>query len=855
MRRAALLTLALSLSFGSATWLTSCNPAQVDRTTGARWHHGDGLVGRFQAALEAAPVAQLSFDGAERISGYEGALLVDSPDKVKGLSADLDVRSLSADASLMAALQTRDEASVAKQMRDAGVRVLLLNLGVTESIDRGGSVLSRLYHHDHLSYFSLLRVGDGLLYYKVLDAPYMFPPDLARVSMKYLRARLAGQPPMRFPEIESEDKLWTFVAVLRRYGQEQAVAFAQDKSLQKALEELVSDLEREHRRYVEIAGARPIRDEIGELQIELHRVVERAYIEPRSESFLQDYWEMGIDGAFMMTADRKERATLPGASSFTRSIRSADGFLRAAASQGHMSERRPWRDSNAWLESYRTIHYTEGLGGEDNFAYLYRGVPAVPMSQVSIESVRQGIIHAGDWYLANMHPDGYVVYKMWPSDNRYSDEYNLVRHTLATWNLVQAWQMDTSRTDFLAGARRALDFTQRFLVHEDDPKTGKKMAYYTFNNNQKLGTVVVNLLGIVDLARATNSHEWDEQLKLMGNFILFMQEDNGRFNGYHVAPDHPYYQAKNDIVPGEAALALIYLAEYFNDDAWIATLPKYFEYYQPWFRSRAVKGDVRAPWPKYTYDNDTRLDLVQFGPWTVMAANAYYRRTGNTEAAAFGLEIARWMIDSYEWTDETAPFPDYVGGYYKMPDELPAMQAFCYAEGTAAAYQLALKFRPEEAPYFEQHTRESMRFALQMQYNDYSTYAFSRPDQVDGGIRYAMNETKVRIDYVHHALSAMYQWVNAAQQDESLAASIRTGGPLPIQKTRMERLERYRAAELANDTDALEAARPPWGEDRRAVPLMTFKYPQNPALGGPSSPPEGAGNGVFPESDDEEAGD
>jgi len=338
--------------------------------------------------------------------------------------------------------------------------------------------------------------------------------------------------------------------------------------------------------------------------------------------------------------------------------------------------------------------------------------------------------------------------------------------------------------------------------------------------------VVVNLLGIIDLARATDSTEWDEQLVEMGNFILFMQDDTGRFDGYHVDKDHPYYGAKNDIVPGEAALALVYLAEYFDDDRWIATLPKYFEYYKPWYAERAKKADATAPWPKYTYDNATRLDLVQFGPWTVMAANAYHRRTGDEDAAAFGLEIARWMIETYEWTEETAPFPDYIGGYYKLPDELPAMQAFCYAEGVAAAYTLALRFRPEEAAYFEQHTRESMRFGLQMQYNDYSTYAFSRPDQVDGGIRYAMNETKVRIDYVHHGLSAFYQWVKAAETDPTLDPAIKDGPMTPMQLKRRERQKSMAEAVAAADPEAIEAALPPWGKPRRAVPHMRFKYPE-----------------------------
>ena len=183
----------------------------------------------------------------------------------------------------------------------------------------------------------------------------------------------------------------------------------------------------------------------------------------------------------------------------------------------------------------------------------------------------------------------------------------------------------------------------------------------------------------------------------MGRFTLFMQQENGKFDGYHVPESHPYYGQTNDIVPGEAALALIYLANYFDDDKWIATLPKYWAYYKPWWRERVAKRRPDAPRPHMTYHTDDRLELVQFGPWTVMAANAYYARTGDADAAAFGLEIARWMIETYAWSTDRAPFPDYVGGYYKMPGELPAMQAFCYAEGTAAAYQLARRFRPEEA--------------------------------------------------------------------------------------------------------------------------------------------------------------
>jgi hypothetical protein len=133
------------------------------------------------------------------------------------------------------------------------------------------------------------------------------------------------------------------------------------------------------------------------------------------------------------------------------------------------------------------------------------------------------------------------------------------------------------------------------------------------------------------------------------------------------------------------------------------------------------------------------------------------------------------MIDTYQWTTDRAPWPDYVGGYYKLREELPAMQAFCYAEGTAAAYQLAIRFAPDQVPYFERSTREAMRLGLAMQYTELDTYAFSRPRQVMGGIRYALNETKVRIDYVHHALSSMYQYYQAAKADPHLPPEVKSG--------------------------------------------------------------------------------
>ena len=783
--------------------LSGCDGSVKEYTAQGKIYAGETSAARLDTALSRLSSPQVSFDGSEVLSvlGKEdGAILmIDAPDNVRGVPDGVTVEGLLADPAVREVLEGDDEQAAMKLLVERKVRGILLHSGATASLDRDASVLSRLYGHGHLDFFRLVRVGDGLLYYTISNVPAVFPPQLAGVSMQYIRQRLAGAPRMRMQDVKSPTGDWALAVTLRGQGHELVTSYALNKTLQGALEELIRDLERHHRREVELIGFPPLREHINSgLSIELHYIYERAYIEPRDEAALEQLFEMGVDGAHIVRerdidgVRKVEQAVLPGGAAYSQAIRTTDRFLRRTAEMGAMSEKRPWRDPETWLEMFRSVHFR--LDTDNRLSVLYRGVPLIPMEAVTLASVRDGILAAGEWYLANLQPDGSVTYKFWPSENRYSNEYNIVRHTLATWNLVQAYELDP-RPEFLEGSKAALGFTQRYLQREDvtaacqevdwcDPATlgvQGQMAFYSYDNNQKLGTVVVNMLGMIALAEATGSHEWDEQLREMGRFTRFMMRSDGTFQGYYVDKDHPYYEFVNDIVPGEAALALITLADYLDEDEWISELPRYWEHYRPWFRERAAKADPTQPWPAHTYDNATRLELVQFGPWTVMAADAYHKRTGDEEVAAFGLEIARWMIDSYEWTTDKAPFPDYIGGYYKLPHELPAMQAFCYAEGTAAAYSLALRTAPEQREYFEVATRETMRFALQMQYNAGGLYPFTRPEEVQGGIRYAMNETKVRIDYVYHAQSAMFQWYNTAKQDDNLPAPVRDGGPIPGQ--------------------------------------------------------------------------
>jgi hypothetical protein len=374
-----------------------------------------------------------------------------------------------------------------------GGTFLVLHHRVAPSVDRSKRVLSRVYHHDYLELFSLVHVSNGLYTYVIREKPVAFPPNVAAACALYLGPS-SGAVRYRVSRRAVGNGVWDIIASIRGQGQALAVALGRSATLQGALDEVAEDLEIEHRRHAELYGLPRLADQIKDLTVEVHRVYERAEIEPRAEDVLEGIWEMGIDGAFILrTLDgATERGVLPGSEAFTRSARTADEFLRDTAAAGHMTERRPWRDSEAHLELLRDIHYLQTPDGRIDREY--RGVPPIPLSRVTLAATRDAVLRSATWYENNIHPDGSVLYKVWPSENRYSDEYNHVRHTLATWNLVTAWSLDP-KPEYLALAERAQDWTLKYLVEEDG------MAYYSYDKANKLGSVVVGLMGMIDLSK------------------------------------------------------------------------------------------------------------------------------------------------------------------------------------------------------------------------------------------------------------------------------------------------------------------------------------------------------------------
>lgn len=799
-------TLAIVGVVSAAVWYANQGDRSTDEVVASRpdrtrqcMHLKGEPAARLQACLDELSSSRLSDAARETIAGLErgGKVLA-----IANFDAGVQTLGLDAIDGLRELLLGAEEKLAARKMREAGVRGVVVSRDLVGALDRDSTVLARLAHHDFVEWFQLRYVTDDLLVYTVRTSPAKIPIETGNRMLEALRARLT--PGATVPRQTWKPDTIRLIGSVRGQGATLAMRHVIESGdpnganppLERALDDLADKLRRDWERKVEVEGFGRLEDRLGELRFEIQVVMERAPIEPRSRFAIFDFWEMGVDGMMFRQREPDKGETLdekftylPGSELVARSFRSADEFLRHATDQGGWNDSRPWeKDPRTRLDVIRTQHFMEGALGGGQAVRLVRGMPEVPMSYVTDKRIQDMLVAGGEWWIENQFPDGSFEYKYWPEQNRRSTDYNEVRHILAARDLADTWRYRNDKR-YLDASWKSMEWLLRYQVHDTDaergplphPPAGSMLFRYPSYEeapkikkpaNQKLGTVAVALLGWLAWAEASGDRSEDGRIRKMAEFTRAMQEPDGRFRPYYVHPGHAYENERNDIVPGEAMLALANVAEYFGEPEWLEAYPRFLAYYRPWFRSRAERVIPTGRWPHDTYSNQDRLDLVQFGPWSVMASKQYYKMTGDTEAAEFGLEVADWMIDYYQWRSDRTPWPDYVGGYYKLPEELPAMQTFCYSEGTAAAYTIAAKYAPERKERYERATLEAIRFLEVMQFDELDSYFAARPEKIRGGVKYTMNENKVRIDYVGHGLSTLSQWLDARRIDPAVTFDI-----------------------------------------------------------------------------------
>ena len=115
------------------------------------------------------------------------------------------------------------------------------------------------------------------------------------------------------------------------------------------------------------------------------------------------------------------------------------------------------------------------------------------------------------------------------------------------------------------------------------------------------------------------------------------------------------------------------------------------------------------------------------------------------------------------YTEENAPYPDYVGGFfYNYGDHVYQDASRC--EGIIATYNMAKKLDDEEkAKYYMAHMMKSAHGLMLTRHTEKSTYAQKYPKKSINSFRFKLTRSWVRVDSVQHAacfFSRLYKELN-----------------------------------------------------------------------------------------------
>lgn len=350
-----------------------------------------------------------------------------------------------------------------------------------------------------------------------------------------------------------------------------------------------------------------------------------------------------------------------------------------------------------------------------------------PDQQESAELVTQADIEeslslVADRLHQDTKDDGTFNYMYYPSDAEYSDDYNIIRHILAANTLIDLYTTYQDPT-YIEDAKNSIDFFLNYLVKEND------MSYITYDGRTKLGAAGTAVTTLLHYQEVTNTKEYQSTIIELGEFIIYMQNEDGGYNNYYPDPD-PDNRLATVLYTGEADLALIELYTDTGDQQYLDALDRSYEWTKTYFEERHSPGLVS---------------------WTSSAFAKSYYATGDAKYADLAFEMTDWLIDKTQYTKANAPSEEYIGSFIinDVENGLTCTVA-AYGEGITDMIKLAKTIGDtEHEEKYINSLNAGLGFMLSMQYTDDSD------PNAQGAFKASMYKDHTRIDFNTHAATTL----------------------------------------------------------------------------------------------------
>lgn len=361
---------------------------------------------------------------------------------------------------------------------------------------------------------------------------------------------------------------------------------------------------------------------------------------------------------------------------------------------------------------------------------MERGNVYVRPEEVTRKNILNTALRAGQWLVNNVHKDGRMTYKYWPSSGKESDSNNMIRQWMGTVGLIRFGKMQQDDS-ILALAEKNIGYNLTNFFYEEDG--------YGLINEQgsvKLGAVALACLALFEHPKR---EQWLPYEISMQRTIDSLWNTDGSFTTFFKPKG---VNRNQNFYPGEALVYWAHLYEKYPNPDLLDRFLRSFEYYKAWHLDPSNRNPAFIPWHTQAY-----YIIWKIHKWPALAE--------------FIFEMNDWLLPVQQWP-KNPEYRDILGRFYDpdRPFGPPhASSTGVYLEGLIDAFALARSLGDEERmKNYRIAINRGLRSVMQLQFVDDIDMFYISPSNrryVEGGIRTTEYNNEIRCDNIQHNLMAM----------------------------------------------------------------------------------------------------
>ncbi|MDG6219537.1 MAG: hypothetical protein QCI00_08870 [Candidatus Thermoplasmatota archaeon] len=338
-----------------------------------------------------------------------------------------------------------------------------------------------------------------------------------------------------------------------------------------------------------------------------------------------------------------------------------------------------------------------------------------------------------DWFTDNINENDYFNYLYDPESNEYPLLNNMVRQLLASRLLAELSQQDEK---MVPAHNNNLEY-----IFSQWYTTDASKGYIYYDGESNLGA---NAMALRTLIASPLYDDYELIASHLTYTILSLQHENGSFDPFFISPTYKFDEVHLlKFYSGQTILALLELYEKTkNESLYDAALLSQRYYYSLYV------------------ENISTNYHPSFVPWHSQTLYRLYKLTNNNTYATAVFILNDLLIEMQEKTNTSVlgrffdPLNPLYGSYHSSSDAL-------YTEGLVYAYRLA---------YYLNDTERMQRYQTAFLLGSLNLISLQYTNISDantfGGVRYGVDDGRIRVDNVVHTIEAFDAISSVMNQQE-----------------------------------------------------------------------------------------